>query len=192
MADFYESTKNITDLKNLKALYLREDHWGGVVSLKNISQGNFALKNFRTNDEGRLSSSKETKYASLEKTTQADCEAISSVLEDSPPALGEETFDYFGKPGGRSYRLIFAEGISGCVYDRVNQTLRFSLCFGEEDIPALIPYSEITRTAIQRMESLASEEHFSGRWFVCEQERRGVIPLSMVTSDGVENFYFGA
>jgi hypothetical protein len=60
----------------------------------------------------------------------------------------------------------------------------------DEGIPALIPYSELNLNAIRFIEALAGKGPFSKCWFICENSRRGLIPLSMVSEKGVENFYF--
>ncbi|GHU08450.1 hypothetical protein FACS1894151_04370 [Spirochaetia bacterium] len=198
MADFYEKTKDAANQKNLEALWKREDHWDTSVSLKAVSEGKFSLRNFKTNEEGRISSSKETRYQPEGKTVPADLASILTISDSAIPELSahrsmaeEQSYDYFAKRSAQHYHILFAEGITDCSYDRVNQILRFSFRAGpdKEAFPGIIPYSEINLGAIGYIENMAKTER-PERWFICAPERRGLIPLSAVTEKGVENFYF--
>jgi hypothetical protein len=140
--------------------------------------------NFKVSDEGRLSSSKATHYLSGEKTAFA---AIEALVPDEAEESEADTYDYFGKRNNASYCLIPAEAIRDPVFDRVNQVLAFEFISQDVSIPALIPYSEINLQAIKFIEAT---REFPRRIFVCQREKRGWIPLSMVTDTGVENFYF--
>jgi hypothetical protein len=191
MADFYEKTQDAGDIRNLANAYKKGGHWDGSVSLQTISRYNCTLRNFKRNDEGRLSASKGTFYSSLEKTSSDDCKAAAGLLSETEADDESPAYDYFGKKGSRlKYRIIYASGIVSCEYDEVNQMLSFGLCGRDETCQAFIPYSEINLTAIKYIEGLAAGESFPGCWFVCVQDYRGFIPLSMVSDKGVENFYF--
>jgi hypothetical protein len=209
MADFYEKTRDAASIAHLKAAYKRVDHWNPQVSIEIISTETFLLKPFKLNDDLRVSSSKETTYLSEGKTTGENCAAIAAS-----PAFraGDETsYDYFGKRNRSRYTLVWTERIENCFYDRVQQLLKFTLCGEEDDSQAVIPYSEINKKAIDYIENLAkltavkqttvklttvsmttaiSPGEFTPRWFVCQRDRRGLIPLSAIDADGVRNFYF--
>jgi hypothetical protein len=187
LADFYEGTRTMTNFQGLKSLVSRGEHWDAGLSLDAISRSSFTLRNFKINDEGRLSSSKGTHYSSQGKTGMEQIKEMdalfSGVTEDDP------VYDYFGKKNGQHYCVIPADSISDCEYDRVNQRLTFTIHSEEEDIFAFISYSKITIGAIKYIEALAKTD-FSNRWFIGETDRQGFIPLSMITERGVENFYF--
>jgi hypothetical protein len=187
MADFYEKTKDAASIAHLKATYRKDAHWNPSVSIKAISEGKFSLKQFKVNDDMRVSSSKETLFFSEGKTTQADCALIATSPAFSSPS--EPSFDYFGKRSSTRYALVLAQNIEGCFYDRTQQLLRFDLC-GDETVQALIPYSEINKKAISYIEDLAKSSDFRPLWFVCQRDSRGLIPLSTVGADGIHNFYF--
>jgi hypothetical protein len=199
MADFYEATANAASRGSLKSLYERGEHWDAGVSLKEISRNTFSLRNFKASDEGRLSSSKETRYTGWGKTKAAGCESLSADFR--PHAVDEQRYDYFAKQGRRTYCVVLSGAIVDCVYDKVRQELRFVFSTEKEktedddgepalSLPALIPYSDINLAAIRFMEALAGKDAFPAGWFICERSRRGLIPLSLVGDQGVENFYF--
>jgi hypothetical protein len=202
MADFYEKTADAASYSSLKSLYEGGEHWDTGVSLKTLSQSSFTLRNFKVSDEGRLSSSKETHFISSGTTAAADCEALPAFAD-----LAEEdnVYDYFGRQGGRTYCAVLSGAIAYCVFDKVRQELRFVFSTenaktenaeGEDEdesaagVPAVIPYSEINLRAVRFIEGLAGRGAFPPRWFICEHSRRGLLPLSMVTEKGVEDFYF--
>jgi hypothetical protein len=201
MADFYEKTADAASYSSLKSLYERGEHWDTAVSLKTLSQSSFTLRNFKVSDEGRLSSSKETHFISSGTTAAADCEVLPAFAD-----LVEEdnVYDYFGRQGGGTYCAVLSNAIGDCVYDKVSQELSFVFSTenaktenAEDDddesaagVPAVIPYSEINLRAVRFIEGLAERGAFPPRWFICEHNRRGLLPLSMVTEKGVEDFYF--
>jgi hypothetical protein len=191
MADFYEGTQGMASFRGLGNLAARGEHWDAALSLDTISRSCFTLRNFKINEEGRLSSSKGTHYFSQGKTGMEQIEemsaAFSAVPADDP--ADHPAYDYFGKKGGGRYRLVLAEGMGDCEYDRVNQRLTFTLHTGAGELPAFIRYSAINKGAIQYIEDLAKAD-FSRRWFIGEADRQGFIPLSMITGLGVENFFF--
>jgi hypothetical protein len=200
-ADFYEGTKQFTGPAGLEKLYGENRHWDGALSLKDIARSSFTLKNFRLSAEGRISSSKETHVIKRGLTCAADYEAV-----ELPPYDPEsDRYEYFGRRENR-YELLRASGIEDCVYDRVTQELEFYFRTDSGGrIPAFIPYSEISASAIKYVERLAGKPGAgkpdtgkpggaSGdflKWFVCSREKRGLIPLSALGKNGTEDFYFG-
>ncbi|WP_043922976.1 SWIM zinc finger family protein [Leadbettera azotonutricia] len=203
MADFYEGTQSMTNFQGLKSLMTstknREEnaHWDTDNSLQTISRSAFTLRNFKLNDEGRLSSSRGTHYSFQGKTTLEKIDEMkdSIVAESSPVSEGEIektlVYDYFEKNSGRKYRFAIAESITNCEYDRVNQKLTFTINSGGDGLPAFISYSAINKGAIKYIEALA-KMNFTRRCFIGETGPQGFIPLSMITCAGVENFYFSA
>jgi hypothetical protein len=197
MADFYEKTKDSASITHLKESYTKQEHWNPPVSIKTIAGGIFSLKHFKINEDDRVSSSKETVFFSEGKTREEDCAAIAAS-----PAFqaGDETsYDYFGKRNRDRYALLRAVAIENCFYDRVQQLLSFELCEEETSdddsqdnycCQAIIPYAEIHKKAISYIENLAKTGGISPLWFVCQRDRRGLIPLSAIGADGVHNFYF--
>jgi hypothetical protein len=188
MADFYEKTKDSASIKHLTKSYTKDDHWNPPVSIKTMSEGIFSLKHFKTNDDNRVSSSKETVFFSEGKTGEAACAAIASSLAFQ--AGDENSYDYFGKRNRVRYALIRTAGIEDCYYDRVRQLLMFELCGEETSYAAIIPYSEINKKAISYIENCAGVGEISPLWFFCQRDKRGLIPLSAIGVDGVHNFYF--
>jgi hypothetical protein len=208
MADFYEKTQDAASITHLKASYKKEDHWNPPVSIKTISEGIFSLKHFKISEDDRVSSSKETVFFSEGKTSQEDCAAIAASLAFA--GAGETSYDYFGKRNRARYVLVRTVCIENCFYDRVRQLLSFELC-GEETNDddsqdgdshhdycrqAIIPYSEIYKKAISyienldRMTNVIRAGEISPLWFICQRDQRGLIPLSAIGADGVQNFYF--
>jgi hypothetical protein len=210
LADFYEGTQGMVSFQGLKSMLTRGEHWDAGVSLDPVSRSVFTLRNFKLNDEGRLSSSKGTHFSSQGKTTM---ELIQEIASDFSDAAAEEVYDYFGKKGSRQYRLVAADSIGDCEYDKVNQRLTFTIYSQSKDAEsenkesedeedeiedtvdtetfAFINYSAITKNAIEYIEALA-KTGFESCWFLGEEDTQGFIPLSMITAHGVENFYFAA
>jgi hypothetical protein len=195
LADFYEGTQGMANFQGLKSMMTRGDHWDLGLSLQTISHCCFTLRNFKLSEEGRLSSSRGTHYSSQGKTTMEKIEEIKDSASAGRTILSEgeikeiPEYDYFGKNTGRQYRFAIAEGISDCVYNRVNQRLTFTIHTGDEELPAFISYSAINTGAIKYIEALAKND-FTRRFFIGETGPQGFIPLSMITCTGVDNFYF--
>jgi hypothetical protein len=188
LPNYYEGNERFIGLKNLTGILKQEAHWDGA-SLNALSSGNFSLKNFKMNAGGRLSSSKETQYMAAGKTKTADAEAAAASLAGDTET-GGSPWGYFGKQKGRTYRIVYAQGIEDCRYDKAAQILFFTLLDDEDSCDVLIPYSEVNVKAIQYIEELAGKDSFSPSYFICEAERRGLVPLSLVDENGIKNFYF--
>ncbi|MDR2768477.1 MAG: hypothetical protein LBB82_09170 [Treponema sp.] len=215
MADYYEKTKNLTGIKNLRSLLYRQDNWDAGVSLKQIGGENFGLWNFRLNDEGRISSAGTTHYIQRKKTAMSDIAKIAVTLagekkkKDSDGA--EKGEGYFKKRRSAAYRIIFAAGIHDCVFDKLSQALTFTVELvrggadgtgdetdSESCVEAFIPYSEINADAIRFIEEQSGlnapghgAQNAFPRYFICSSSQRGLVPLSAIGEDGVENWYFG-
>ncbi|MFP3041179.1 SWIM zinc finger domain-containing protein [Treponema primitia] len=189
MADFYEGTQGKTNFHGLKSMMTRGDHWDAGFSLQTISRSAFTLRNFKLNDEGRLSSSRGTHYSSQGKTTMEKINEIKDSVAADVAIEEIPAYDYFEKSSGRKYRFAIAESISDCEYDRVNQKLTFTINSDGDELPSFISYSAINKGAIKYIEVLA-KINFTRRCFIGETSPQGFIPLSMITCAGVENFYF--
>ncbi|MDR3199975.1 MAG: SWIM zinc finger family protein [Spirochaetales bacterium] len=192
LPDFYDKTKDLSSLRALRDRYTSEDNWAAGLSLKAISEGVFTLRDYKINDERKLSSSKATLCSPLEKTSAAIWEKAAEIsgaagsAEASPAA-----YDYFGRSRGKNYAVVSCLAITGCRYDKARQRLCFLVCGEEEELPAVIPYSPVSIAAIRRIESLAAQKDFPARWFAGEITPQGFIPLCGADEKGVDSFYFG-
>ncbi|MDR3238089.1 MAG: hypothetical protein LBT84_06270, partial [Spirochaetia bacterium] len=184
MADFYDSTKDAGGMQNIKSLYNRENHWDASISIRHISEAVFTLKNYKINDDGRISSSKGTTFFYKEKTSADSLYQLTLFHND------DYRYNYFKKKRSAEYELICSENITDCLYNEAGQVLHFTFETKNGNIPGLIPWAGLNMSAINYIEELAENGSRESMWFLCRREMRGFVPLSMIGQNGVENFYF--
>lgn len=192
MADYYEHTAGYSNMNSLSAQLMRNDHWSTGLSLHTISSSSFVLNGFKSNFQNRISSGKQTMCEIIEKTALKQVASLPLALAiGALHELKPKPFAYFGKRQPEEPIAIRCCCFHEMVFDRVGQKLSFA--FVDEQggrINGELAYSELTEPAIRTLEMLGRLENFTGRYFLCLRRGRVLVPVSMVSENGVENFYF--
>jgi Uncharacterized conserved protein len=190
MADFYEQTEKLADMDNLKRMYFQNAHWANSVSLSALSQSTFTLRNFKLNRQNRLSSSNQTQ---CDITGWANYDYYENL-----PVKGQlftveadtvKTWSYFGKRLPLQIVLIPFDMLKEVVFNNTEQKLHFVMCKGEDEVAGELEYNQFSKTAIKRLELMRNLTAEKQRFMVCRRLRNALVPISIIDSNSVENFY---
>lgn len=190
MAGYYEKTAGFSTVESLRDQLSRPDHWQDCVTIAALSSHRFRLRNLRINAQGRVSSGKQTACSLDAPTCPADLAAL-PILADPERPPEPEPYAYFPRKRPEEALIVPAVSLAEVFFDRVEQTLRFFFCDAQgRRIPGALAFSELTEQAIRSLETLGRLRAFSLRYFVCLRRGAHLTPVSLVTEDGMENFYF--
>lgn len=192
MADYYEQTEKLADMENLSRQYQRNGHWGGSVSLYSLSRAELTLRNFKLNNQNRLSSSSQTQ-CELTGTVNGKSVAPLSVLPvfSTEGMDSEAKYDYFQKKQPPRLLLLPFTKLASADFSSVEQKLFLTLT-GQDigSVEIMLPYNEMTKEAIRYLERLFRFSKETLRYMVCLAGKDGLMPVSIIGDTGIDNFFF--
>lgn len=190
MADYYEQTENLADIDNLTRQYQKNGHWGGEVSLSALAHAEFTLRNFKLNSQNRLSSSSQTQCELTGKVSRENIASLCSLplFEENKT---EAIYDYFQKKQVPRLAIVSFQRLKNVEFSHTEQKLYITLEQSETDsTEILLPYNEMTETAIRYLERMFRFRKDNPRQMICFNGQGELVPISMVSDTGIDNFYF--
>ena len=190
MADYYEKTQNLVSAENIRWQYRQNDHWENSMSLETISSSVFTLRNFKMNQQFRVSSSKQTLCDVTSDVTKDYIDGFEEIkhLFEIPEPI---PYDYFGQRQQEQIVLIPFNKIGNVVFDRTEQDLQFTLEDGKSSHPAVLPYSTFSAYALSRIEMIGRMSDGNTRYMVCISKVQHLLPVCMIGKDEIDNIYYG-
>lgn len=192
MADYYEHTQSLVTPENLNRQLEMQSFWNNSASLARLSSSTLVLRNFKLNRQQRLSSSTQTQCEIENKVTISGLNALLAIPELSDPTLRpEERYDYFRKKQPEQLALVPFTHLSEVYFDPSEQKLYFTAINEQVEAKGSLAYSELNRNAIRKLEQLGGRyAEVKQRYMVCLKRPDTLIPVSLITASGVDNFYF--
>lgn len=192
MADYYEHTQSLVTPENLNRQLEMQSFWNNNASLARLSSSTLVLRNFKLNRQQRLSSSTQTQCEIENKVTISGLDALLAIPELSDPTLRpEERYDYFRKKQPEQLALVPFTHLSEVYFDPSEQKLYFTAINEQIEAKGSLAYSELNRNAIRKLEQLGGRyAEVKQRYMVCLKRPDTLIPVSLITASGVDNFYF--
>ncbi|MFV0584916.1 MAG: SWIM zinc finger family protein [Parabacteroides gordonii] len=192
MADYYEHTQSLVTPENLNRQLEMQSFWNNSASLARLSSSTLVLRNFKLNRQQRLSSSTQTQCEIENKVTISGLDALLAIPELSDPTLRpEERYDYFRKKQPEQLALVPFTHLSEVYFDPSEQQLYFTAINEQVEAKGSLAYSELNRNAIRKLEQLGGRyAEVKQRYMVCLKRMDTLIPVSLITASGVDNFYF--
>lgn len=192
MADYYEHTQSLVTPENLNRQLEMQSFWNNNASLAHLSSSTLVLRNFKLNRQQRLSSSTQTQCEIENKVTISGLDALLAIPELSDPTLRpEERYDYFRKKQPEQLTLVPFTHLSEVYFDPSEQKLYFTAINEQVEAKGSLAYSELNRNAIRKLEQLGGRyAEVKQRYMVCLKRPDTLIPVSLITASGVDNFYF--
>lgn len=192
MADYYEHTQSLVTPENLNRQLEMQSFWNNNASLARLSSSTLVLRNFKLNRQQRLSSSTQTQCEIENKVTISGLDALLAIPELSDPTLRpEERYDYFRKKQPEQLTLVPFTHLSEVYFDPSEQKLYFTAINEQVEAKGSLAYSELNRNAIRKLEQLGGRyAEVKQRYMVCLKRMDTLIPVSLITASGVDNFYF--
>lgn len=192
MADYYEHTQSLVTPENLNRQLEMQSFWNNSASLARLSSSTLVLRNFKLNRQQRLSSSTQTQCEIENKVTISGLDALLAIPELSDPTLRpEERYDYFRKKQPEQLTLVPFTHLSEVYFDPSEQKLYFTAINEQVEAKGSLAYSELNRNAIRKLEQLGGRyAEVKQRYMVCLKRPDTLIPVSLITASGVDNFYF--
>lgn len=192
MADYYEHTQSLVTPENLNRQLEMQSFWNNSASLARLSSSTLVLRNFKLNRQQRLSSSTQTQCEIENKVTISGLNALLAIPELSDPTLRpEERYDYFRKKQPEQLALVPFTHLSEVYFDPSEQQLYFTAINEQVEAKGSLAYSELNRNAIRKLEQLGGRyAEVKQRYMVCLKRPDTLIPVSLITASGVDNFYF--
>lgn len=192
MADYYEHTQSLVTPENLNRQLEMQSFWNNNASLARLSSSTLVLRNFKLNRQQRLSSSTQTQCEIENKVTISGLDALLAIPELSDPTLRpEERYDYFRKKQPEQLALVPFTHLSEVYFDPSEQKLYFTAINEQVEAKGSLAYSELNRNAIRKLEQLGGRyAEVKQRYMVCLKRPDTLIPVSLITASGVDNFYF--
>ena len=192
MADYYEPTQSLVTPENLNRQLEMQSFWNNSASLARLSSSTLVLRNFKLNRQQRLSSSTQTQCEIENKVTISGLDALLAIPELSDPTLRpEERYDYFRKKQPEQLALVPFTHLSEVYFDPSEQKLYFTAINEQVEAKGSLAYSELNRNAIRKLEQLGGRyAEVKQRYMVCLKRPDTLIPVSLITASGVDNFYF--
>lgn len=194
LADYYEKTEHLATLSNLTRQYRQTTIWNEGIPLSTLSRSEFTLRNFKLNDLRRLSSSSQTQCRVIGTVDRRQIASLSALHAAATREEDEPIFDYFRPDRLPRLTVVPFDGPIRGAFDRTEQVLCLTLrSTGNEPIEAFLPYGEMSRQAIQYLESRYDGPKPDRRtgYAVCRYGAEGEpVPVSLVDDDGIVNFFF--
>lgn len=192
MADYYEHTQSLVTPENLNRQLEMQSFWNNNASLARLSSSTLVLRNFKLNRQQRLSSSTQTQCEIEDKVTISRLDALLAIPELSDLTLRpEERYDYFRKKQPEQLALVPFTHLSEVYFDPSEQKLYFTAINEQVEAKGSLAYSELNRNAIRKLEQLGGRyAEVKQRYMVCLKRPDTLIPVSLITASGVDNFYF--
>ncbi len=189
LAYIHEKTKNADDIESLSRSFRSHFHWQNLTSIMQISCSSFKLFKCKTNNLGRISSSKET-VMNIEGFT--DFEQLMESNLSAQRLIDEiDEYNYFSDRKSEKVCIIYAEKFENIYYDKTEQILKFEFSDGENIYPCELKWSEQNKNAVSYIESLAKRGIGSdGKAFVCRYIDGIFIPISAFDGEKIDSFYF--
>lgn len=192
MADYYEHTQSLVTPENLNRQLEMQSFWNNNASLARLSSSTLVLRNFKLNRQQRLSSSTQTQCEIEDKVTISRLDALLAIPELSDLTLHpKERYDYFRKKQPEQLALVPFTHLSEVYFDPSEQKLYFTAINEQVEAKDSLVYSELNRNAIRKLEQLGGRyAEVKQRYMVCLKRPDTLIPVSLITASGVDNFYF--
>lgn len=192
MADYYEHTQSLVTPENLNRQLEMQSFWNNNASLARLSSSTLVLRNFKLNRQQHLSSSTQTQCEIEDKVTISRLDALLAIPELSDLTLRlEERYDYFRKKQPEQLALVPFTHLSEVYFDPSEQKLYFTAIDEQVETKGSLVYSELNRNAIRKLEQLGGRyAEVKQRYMVCLKRPDTLIPVSLITASGVDNFYF--
>ena len=192
MADYYEHTQSLVTPENLNRQLEMQSFWNNNASLARLSSSTLVLRNFKLNRQQRLSSSTQTQCEIEDKVTISRLDALLAIPELSDLTLRpEERYDYFRKKQPEQLALVPFTHLSEVYFDPSEQKLYFTAIDEQVETKGSLVYSELNRNAIRKLEQQGGRYAEVKQWYmVCLKRPDTLIPVSLITASGVDNFYF--
>lgn len=192
MADYYEHTQSLVTPENLNRQLEMQSFWNNNASLARLSSSTLVLRNFKLNRQQRLSSSTQTQCEIEDKVTISRLDALLAIPELSDLTLRpEERYDYFRKKQPEQLALVPFTHLSEVYFDPSEQKLYFTAIDEQVETKGSLVYSELNRNAIRKLEQQGGRyAEVKQRYMVCLKRPDTLIPVSLITASGVDNFYF--
>ncbi|MCI8650475.1 MAG: hypothetical protein HFG20_10220 [Anaerotruncus sp.] len=186
MADFYENTAQASSTWSLYHQFSRADHWAEGLSIQTIAGSCLTLRNFKSNLQGRLSSTKQT---SCTITGPSNGGLLEELEKDGIFSAPEEGYTYFRRRQPERVYPFFTTHLAQTSFDKSEQVLRLLLENEREQFSCSILYKECNQWAIQFLERLARGK-LPPCWFICIKQQGEMTPVSIITENAVNHFYF--
>lgn len=192
MADYYEYTQSLVTPENLNKQLEMQSFWNNNASLARLSSSTLVLRNFKLNRQQRLSSSTQTQCEIEDKVTISRLDALLVIPELSDLTFrSEERYDYFRKKQPEQLALVPFTHLSEVYFDPSEQKLYFTAIDEQVETKGSLAYSELNRNAIRKLEQLGRRyAEVKQRYMVCLKRPNTLVPVSLITASGVDNFYF--
>lgn len=192
MADYYDRTEHLADIANLTRQFQKNEHWGGNVSLTSLSRAEFTLRNFKLNSQNRLSSSSQTQ---CELTGTVDSKSITPLsalpLFSASEVELELNYDYFQKRQPPRLVLVPFTRLADVDFSHTEQKLVLTLEDSATNCTEIMLfYNEMTKDAINYLESLFRFGKEMPCYMVCLAGLDGLTPVSIIGDKGIDNFFF--
>lgn len=192
MADYYEQTESLVTPEFLFKQLETQSFWDSNLPLARLSTSTLTLRNFKMNKLNRLSSSIQTQCEVKEKVKMTSLDALLAL-----PALSdltvqpEQQYDYFRKKQPDRLAIVPFTHLSEVYFDASEQKLHFMLADKTSQVEGALAYSGLNENAIHRLELLGQpyvEKQL--QYMVCLRRPEALLPVSLITSSGIDNFYF--
>lgn len=192
MADYYEHTQSLVTPENLRKQLEMQSFWGNSASLARLSISTLTLRNFKLNRQNRLSSSSQTQCEIADKVTIGHLNTLLTVPELSDLSIRpDQHYDYFRKKQPEQLALVPFTHLSEVRFSSSEQKLYFTMTDGQTETEGSLAYSELNRNAIRKLEQLGQPyTEKKQRYMVCQKRPDTLIPISIITSSEIDNFYF--
>lgn len=181
---FYSSTENVGKLSSLNKLFHTRSHWQSERSIASLIGLNFILVNYKSDERGRISSSKQTSCASGKPVTTDDIP--DEILSLPKP----EHYDYFSSRRNEQFFAVVKPKITDVEFNSSIQTLVFTVSGKNiDEIECALPYVEYNKNAIEFIEH-NSKKSLGKCFMLMRKYGESYYPISIINGDTVRNIYF--
>lgn len=192
LAGYYEQTEELATIDNLSRQFTKNTHWADSHSLAVLSQSTFTLRNFKLNKQYRLSSSAQTQCeitGKVDRGTLQNLQSIRQLFELTE--FSEESYQYFSKRPPDQIILVPFQKLSDVYFSHTKQKLLFNIeQIDETSIKASLDFNPFTKNAIKYLERIGDFPDNKSHYMVFLKRKDGLIPVSIVDDNGMNNFFF--
>ncbi|MBQ8826813.1 MAG: hypothetical protein IJ007_06955 [Oscillospiraceae bacterium] len=183
VSDIYSKTADAGDLKSLQKLLRAHSHWQNNMSVENISGRKIILTGCKADENGKLSSSKQTACSVSERVSSE--KLPEGVFEFAP----EEEYDYFSAAKNPRYAVIRSMRVGNVYFDKGEQILYYTVFSDDSAVPCETAYSSQSSFAVKNIEDYGKED--KERYFLLKRFGTVTQIVSEIAVNGVYNIYFG-
>ena len=184
----HENTKKYNSADSLEELFRNHAHWQNSASLNQISGSTFKLFGCKTNNSGRISSSKSTMMNVLGFNTYDKVEIMKLSAEEM--LKNEEEYDYFSEKHEEKVCAVKFESFENVFYNKIRQVLEFDIYDGKYSYPCEIVWNEINKNGVSYIENISRKGLKSRSFIICRYYKGIFTPISIANDEKVRSFYF--